>query len=374
MSFQSVGYTKIVKPILFKINPETVHEHLSARGELLGSSPLGRQLTKAFFYSSSPLLKQTIAGIDFSSPIGLAAGFDYNAQLTQITPSLGFGFQTVGTITNSSYEGNPKPMLGRLPLSKSLMVNKGFKNMGARKTAQKLKKLHFDIPIGISIGRTNTLALKTQKQSIADIVAAFSIMEKAKLKTAYYELNISCPNLVGNISFYPPKNLNDLLVQIDKLKLTKQVFIKMPIEKTNREVRQMLDIIVKHNIAGVIFGNLQKNRQDPSLNPAEVAKFSVGYFSGKPTWKRSNELIQMSYRHYHKKLIIIGCGGVFSPEDAYQKIKLGASLVQLITGMIYQGPNLIGEINKGLDSFLKRDGFTDISEAIGVDNKKRLLS
>lgn len=314
------------------------------------------------------MLQQKIAGITFDGPMGLAAGFDYEARLTQILPSIGFGFQTIGTITNLPYGGNPRPMLGRLPKSKSLMVNKGFKNDGAIKTAEKLKHLTFRIPVGISIGKTNGQKLKeTQKTAIADILQAFEVFEKTNIKNAYYELNISCPNLFGNITFYPPKNLDELLSAVDGMKISKPIFIKMPINETDSQTLKMLEVISHHKITGVIFGNLQKNRNDSSLNKDEVAKFKVGNFSGKPTQKRSDELIELAYKNYGKKLIIIGCGGVFSTQDAYRKIKLGASLVQLITGLIYEGPLLVAKINQELPDLLKKDGFSNISEAVGVD-------
>lgn len=358
--------------MFFSIDAEKVHTNMLEAGHWLGSNEITQNITELIFGYKNQKLEQKITNIKFSNPIGLAAGFDYEADLPNILPHVGFGFGTIGTITNRAYEGNSRPMLGRLPKSKSLLVNKGFKNQGIKKIAEKLKSQSFEIPIGISIGRTNTLDLKTQKQSIADIASAFTIAEQANLANKYYELNISCPNLKGDITFYPPKNLGDLLKQIDKLKLSKPVFIKMPIEKTDKETLAMLEVIAKHNVSGVIFGNLQKDRKDPALDPAEVSKWDKGNFSGKPTWKRSNQLVQLAYRHYNKKLIIVGCGGIFSAEDAYTKIRLGASLVQLITGMIYEGPSLISSINLGLVDLLEKDGFKSISEAVGVDNKKKL--
>jgi dihydroorotate dehydrogenase len=131
----------------------------------------------------------------------------------------------------------------------------------------------------------------------------------------------------------------------------------------------MLEVINKFTfIKGVIIGNLQKNRKDPSLDQDEVKKFKTGNFSGKPCKKRSNELIKLTFQKYKKRFVIIGCGGVFSVNDAYKKIKLGASLVQLITGMIYQGPQLIAQINLEFLNLLKKDGFKHVSEAVGVDN------
>ncbi len=368
ISFLSFAYKHITKPIFFLFDPELVHNFVTSQGELIGKFQMPSKILSKLFAKKSIVLKQRIAGITFDGPIGLAAGFDYEAKLTQVLPSVGFGFQTIGTITNLPYKGNHKPMLGRLPKSKSLMVNKGFKNLGALQTADKLSKLNFKIPLGISIGKTNTTKKETQKTAVADILSAFRIFESSNIKNAYYELNISCPNLFGNITFYPPKNLDELLLEIDKLKLKKPVFIKMPINETDSQTLKMLEIILRHKIAGVIFGNLQKDRKDSSLVPSEVSKFKSGYFSGLPTQKRSDELIALAYKYCGDKLLIIGCGGIFSAIDAYRKIKLGASLVQLITGLIYEGPLLVTQINSELPALLKKDGFKNISEAIGSKN------
>lgn len=364
------SYRNLIKPIFFLQDPEIVHNRITKLGERFGKNSLVKNVAQYLFLLEDKRLEQSIDGIHFANPLGLAAGFDYEARLTQILPYLGFGFETIGTITNTPYGGNPRPMLGRLPRSRSLMVNKGFKNLGAKSTAVKLKGLNFNFPLGISIGRTNTVELKTQKQSIEDILKAFTEFEKTKIKNSYYELNISCPNLYGAITFYPPKNLKELLIEVDKLHLKKPVFIKMPIEKRDEEVLEMLKVIAKFSPKGVIFGNLQKDRQHPSLNPLEVSKFRVGYFSGKPTFQRSNELIKLAYHHYKDRFVIIGCGGVFNGKDAYEKITLGASLVQFITGMIFEGPQLVAQINLELLELLKKDGFTRISQAIG--SKSRL--
>src|SRR3990167_10760 len=194
-TFFSIIYKKIVKPIFFLFDAESVHNLVSFLGELMGKSVTATITLEKLFGKKHPSLKQKIVGIDFESPVGLAAGFDYQAKLTQILPSLGFGFATVGTITNLPYAGNPRPRLGRLPKSLSLMVNKGFKNQGAKFISQKLNQLKFSMPIGISIGRTNSPKLSTQKESIKDIIKCFETFMRSKVDNAYYELNISCPNL-----------------------------------------------------------------------------------------------------------------------------------------------------------------------------------
>ncbi|PIQ73512.1 hypothetical protein COV58_02090 [Candidatus Roizmanbacteria bacterium CG11_big_fil_rev_8_21_14_0_20_36_8] len=364
------SYKVFAKPLFFLLPPEWVHEQAMFWGEIAGKIPLMRNFFKKVFYFEYPILKQKIAGITFDNPLGLSAGYDYMSAFSKILPSVGFGFETVGTISNYPFEGNARPRLGRLPKSKSLLVNKGFRNPGADATIDKLKNMSFEFPLGISIGKTNSIEFAgTKKAAVGDVVAAFKKFESAKLKNKYYELNISCPNLKGGVTFYPPEELNILLKSLKKLNISKPVFIKMPIEKSDEEVRKMLDVIVKYKfIVGVIFGNLQKDRSDKSFDQLEIKTAGIGNFSGKPTFRRSNELIKLAYSRYGNKLIVIGCGGIFTAEDAYRKIRLGASLVELITGMIFEGPQLISQINTKLVELLRKDGFEKLSDAVGIDS------
>lgn len=363
-----------IKPILFLFDPTKVHQRMTAFGERLGQSAVAKKILAATFCGTQPALKQRIAGITFNTPVGLAAGFDYEARLTQILPCIGFGFQTIGTITNLPYGGNRPPMLGRLPRSKSLMVNKGFKNLGIKATLAELAGKKFAAPIGISIGQSNLPQINTLEKAVADILIAFTAVEKSKVPLCYYELNVSCPNLKTGFSFYLPENLEQLLRNVTSIKLTRPIFIKMPISISETEIIQMLNIIKCSNVAGVIIGNLQKNRRDPVLVQAEVAKFKVGNFSGLPTQKRSDELISLAHKIFEGEKVIIGCGGIFSAEDAYRKVKLGASLVQLITGLVYQGPQLASEINIELEGLLKQDGCLSLAAAVGSAHNGSKLS
>jgi dihydroorotate dehydrogenase subfamily 2 len=359
-------YRGLIKPVLFLRDPEWVHMKTTHLGERLGKSRLARNILASMFRADYPNLSQTISGTRFRTPIGLAAGFDYEARLTQVLPSLGFGFGTVGTLTNLSYKGNPRPMLGRLPKSKSLLVNKGFKNLGIAQTLARLRGSTFAYPVGVSIGKTNTAEITTQQSAAEDVVSSFKAAEHSGVPFAYYELNISCPNLVGSIDFYEPAHLEELLSAIGTVNLAHPVWIKMPIVKTDDEVRGMLDVITRHSfVTAVVFGNLQKDRQHPTLVQEEVARFSKGNFSGLPCRDRSDELIALGYKEYGTKLMIVGCGGVFSTEDAYRKITLGATLVELVTGLVFQGPQLVAEINHGIARKLSHDGCSSINDAIG---------
>lgn len=360
---------RLARPLLFLMPSEMVHEYASDFGAFLGRQKIAKKFIQSWCKVSSPILYQKIAGISFENPVGLAAGFDYEAKLTQILPAIGFGFGTVGTITQKSYGGNPSPMLGRLVKSQSLMVNKGFKNLGIHETLRRLENKAFAIPAGLSIGKTNQREAMTQEEAVADIIASFKVAESSSVPFSYYELNISCPNLYGSVDFYAPNNLRELLAGVSALNLKKPLFIKMPISVSDEQTKEMLAVILNFKVQGIILGNLQKDRTNSAIKKEELAKYSVGNFSGKPTQKRSDELIALAYKICGQKLVIIGCGGIFSAEDAYKKIKLGASLVQLVTGLVYVGPQLPAEVNLGLIDLLKKDGYQHISQAVGVNVK-----
>jgi len=331
------------------MDPERVHNFMVVNGKLLGSVPLGKWFMHWMFGYASPKLEKKINGAVFHNPVGLSAGFDYNADLTEILPSVGFGFMTIGTVTLHPYEGNTPPRLGRFPNSMALLVNKGFKNVGAKDIIAKLTGKTFAIPVGISIGSTNK-AFTSPAAQIQDIVHCFQLFEKSTVKHSFYELNISCPNTKGGQPFTTPSRLQRLLRELEKLKIARPVYIKMPIDYSQEETLALLTVAAKHTVAGVIFGNLTKDHENPDVNAQDRIDWASkqGNLSGKPTWNRSNALVALTRKKFKKRFTIIGTGGIFSPQDAAYKMKAGADLVQLITGMIYQGPALIGQINHKL--------------------------
>ncbi len=356
-------YKNLLKPIFFLIDPEVVHDHISLTGRLLGSNPLTRKITALFFSYSNPALEQEILGIKFANPVGLSAGFDKNARLTNILPSVGFGFAEIGTVTGERCEGNPKPRLWRLKKSKGLVVYYGLKNDGCEKISNRLREQKFTIPIITSIGKTNNQDTSETKTGISDYVKSYrSFVDIGDI----FDINISCPNAFGGQPFSDPEKLDKLLLEIDKIPTKKPVFIKMPPDLAENQLDGILRVVEKHKIAGFICTNLTKDRKNKKIIEEEVPE--QGGISGKVVEELANSLIQKIYQKTKRKYIIIGCGGIFSAEDAYKKIKLGASLVQLITGMIFEGPQLIGETNRGLVRLLKRDGYKNISEAIGADS------
>lgn len=343
------GYKTLSKPLLFLIKPDAVHHAVLRFTPQIASWPMVVRKISWLYHFRHPALERVIAGIPFPNPVGLPAGYDYNGDLTDVTPALGYGWHTIGTVTFQPYQGNPPPFFTRLPESRGLIVNKGLKNDGAAAIARKLTGRTFKIPTGISIASTNK-SFDSIKEQIMDIAQSFIIFETSAVQHSYYELNISCPNVFGGEPFTTPERLEPLLTTLDLLYLSKPVFVKMPIDQSIQETTALLSCIAKHSIAGVIFGNLTKDKNNPAITPAEQKIWSAqpGNVSGKATYERSNQLIKLAKRSLPPTMTVIGTGGIFSPADAAEKMSLGADLIQLITGSIFEGPQLVGQINHSL--------------------------
>ncbi len=359
-------YTAGLKPYLFQKDPEDVHQRMTLLGELLGRSRLGRWFVGFFFRFSHPSLEQTVVGIRFSNPIGLAAGFDKDGRLVDILPEVGFGFAEVGSITGESCLGNPKPRLWRLPKSRGLVVNYGLKNDGCEVVSRRLAKRVFRFPIGISVAKTNASGTVDVEAGIADYVKAFRAFAEIG---DYLTVNISCPNAFGGEPFTDPQRLELLLVALDAIPTLHPVFLKMPADLTEAALQALLEVARRHRIHGIIFVNLTKRYDRSTIDQEERSSIMIGGVSGKPVTEDANRLVAWAYRLYGSRFVYIGCGGVFSAKDAYEKILQGASLVQLITGMIYEGPQLIGEINRELARLIERDGFKSVADAVGAAHR-----
>lgn len=357
-------YRNIIKPFLFKREPEDAHKIFLNLGSVVGKYSLLKSIMGFCFDFKSKFLKQNVDGIHYINPVGLAAGFDKDAGMIKVLPKVGFGFIQIGSITYGAYEGNKGKRAVRLLKSRGIVVNYGLKNDGIKKVAPKIPKQgKAQIPISISIAKTNCSETSTMEKGVEDYVKCIKYSEEQNIGD-FYTINISCPNTAFGEPFTTANSLEKLLSAMESLQIEKPVYLKMPIDKTWEEFREMLEVADRYNVSGVIIGNLLKDRSNKAiLDP--IAKDQKGGISGKPTEKATNKLIFKTYEEYGSRFTIVGTGGIFSAEDAYLKIKLGASLVQLITGMIFRGPQVVGEINRGLVRLAKKDGYKNISEAIG---------
>ena len=365
-----VGWSyRALTPLIFLADSEPAHDFVLGVSAFLGKIPGVPSLLRACLRVSHPSLRTVVAGIGFENPIGLAAGFDHEAQMPRIVDAIGFGFQSVGTVTNGAYGGNPYPRIKRLVKSRTMLVYKGFKSTGMSAVLARLKGETWHVPIGISIGRTNPLKEYTYPVAIADIVEGFTKAQDSGVPFSYFELNISCPNMLHEISFYEPEHLFPLLEAVCNLKLQKPLFIKMPIGLSDEATKTLLDTILKFPVAAMIFGNLQIDRANPAFDKEELSTLAKypGNWSGAPCKERSDYLVKLAFNHVKGRLAVVGCGGVFNAEDAYRKIRNGASLVQLVTATVFEGPQIPAEICAGLPALLARDGFKHVAEAVGED-------
>lgn len=362
-----VGYKRLIKPLLFKKSPDDVHKGLIALAGRLQSIPgfttLGHWMLA---HTGDKRLRQEIAGVTFSNPVGISAGFDKNIQLPPTLKMIGCGFETGGSVTRQPRAGNPRPWYYRLPNTKSLVVHAGLANQGIDKITTNInmyKHLQTGMPLIISVAVVARDESCTTDQAIQDACDTLQIIQQKQL-ARMVEVNISCPNARDGQPFTQLDKLECLLVKLDALHLTMPVFIKMPNKSSWHEFEPILDMVAQHTIDGVTIANLVKDRDNVELND-ELPETIKGGLSGKPTFDRSNVLIRETYKKYGDKLMIIGVGGIFSADDAYEKITSGASLVALITGMIFEGPQIIGDINHGLAAKLDKSGYAHIREAVG---------
>ncbi len=370
-------YKHIIKPILFLFSPDFIHSSTILAGRVVQTIAPMRWLLRKWWSYEDKALEQDLLGVTMKNPVGLSAGFDKSSEVAPLMENVGFGFASAGSMTLEPRRGNKRPWFHRLPKTKSLVIFAGMPNKGLLKKTQHIlhnrKKLHHMptvMSLAVIANKTTIEAHQgrpTEQAIIADVKKTTEYILEHQLADVI-ELNISCPN-AGREPFLEPKPLEALLAEIGSVERNIAIIVKMPHLEDIKQFDALLKVIVKHNIQGVTVANLVKDRSRVDFK--EPLPDSIrGGLSGMPTQQHSLELIRHAYKNYGDKLTIIGVGGIFSAEDAYAKIKAGASLTALITGVIFEGPQLVGQINKGLIRLMKLDGFSHISEAIGADYKK----
>lgn len=363
-------YKKIIKPILFRFSPDFVHNFVAAISRVVQVLPPFRWILSIWWSVNDKRLRQSLLGLDFANPVGLSAGFDKNIELTPLMESVGFGFETGGSVTLDERTGNRRPWFFRLPKTESIVVHAGLANKGLKFIGHGLKKRrkNNNMPLFISVAVVGKTTNATHESAIEDAKQTVLYVLQHKLAQSI-EINISCPNAGDSQPFSRPALLDQLLTELDGIDRDLPFFVKMPNLPNFETFDELLDTITSHNIQGVTISNLVKDRQAIELKD-ELPDSIKGGLSGAPTRGRSLELIRRAYARYGDRLVIIGVGGIFTADHAYEKIKAGASLVAMITGVIFEGPQVVGRINRGLIQLIERDGLSSITEAIGMDFKK----
>ena len=359
-------YRSVLRPILFRLPPETAHELALSSLSVLHVKPIRNVIASR--YRTSPFSDLKRFNLEFRNPVGLAAGFDKNGTEASALSALGFGFVEVGTVTNEPQSGNQKPRLFRLPADHALINRLGFNNCGAQQLARNLKERHPDCVLGINIGKSRSVPIDA---AIPDYVATFKTIYDA---ADYITVNVSSPNTPNLRELQRHDRLQDLLSSLQqtndelaraKARERKPLLIKIAPDLDQASLEAIIDVANSTEVAGIIATNTTVSRDRLQTPRDQVEACGQGGLSGAPLRDRANEIISFIYRNTGGTLPIIGVGGVFTAAHAWEKICSGAGLIQLYTGFIYEGPAVAKRINEGLLEILEREGLRSLNEAVG---------
>lgn len=351
-------WEKIGRRVMFGFDAERAHE-LGMKALTTGAAA---KLLGVDVDELSEGLDVELFGLNFKNPLGIAAGFDKNGVAVNHLAALGFGFVEVGTVTYEPQPGNDKPRLFRLPADHALINRLGFNNEGALAVAKRLSSLKHKCIVGINIGKNKSVP---NEVAVENYLKSFNLVHPV---ADYVAINISSPNTPDLRELQKGDSLDELVSAIQRRNLElgqKPLLVKIAPDLSDGEIETAADKCLVHNIDGIIATNTTISRA--GLKTTNVARFGAGGLSGEPLKTRSNAVIKLIYKHTKGQLPIIGVGGVFNGEDAFQKIANGASLVQAYTGFVYGGPRFPADTLTALSSILKEHGFTSLIDAVGSE-------
>jgi dihydroorotate dehydrogenase len=357
-------YRSLLRPLLFRLPPETAHE--------LALHSLSLFPTQLLTKSSSTTIPITRFGLTFENPVGLAAGFDKNGIALRPLASLGFGFIEAGTVTFHPQPGNPRPRLFRLAEDQALINRAGFNNDGAAAFAKRVEHNRPDCVLGVSIGKSKITPLeKATEDNLASFELVYNVAD-------YIAVNVSSPNTPQLRELQQSEQLTTLLSALQSRGLELQqhhqkrvpLLVKLSPDLESKDLEVIVAVIENLQLDGIIATNTTISRQNLHTNPQRVQAAGDGGLSGKPLKSRSTQMVAELYELTGGRIPLIGVGGIFTAEDAWEKICAGASLVQLYTGFIYQGPNIAHDINDGLANIIAREGFATLDAAVGCRSKE----
>ena len=369
----SLLYRTILRPVLFLQDSEKAHTRLISSLSMTSRSRLLMSLTGNLYGSSE--LPVNLFGLDFPNPLGIAAGIDKNGEAVPAWQSIGFGFSEIGGITLHNQLGNPKPRMFRATAEKALVNRMGFNNIGAKLIHDKLsgwkeRGLWPGAPVGLNLGKSRITPLEDASKDYA------GSMEILWDHADFFVINVSSPNTLGLRELQQSRHLDSILELCQKINLEcseksekepKPLLVKIAPELDDDQLKEILELISKHNLQGIVATNTTIKRPDTDNSRCKVVYEQEGGLSGLPLKNTSTEVIRKIYRMTGGKIPIIGVGGIFNDEDAWEKITAGASLIQLYTGLVFEGPGIAKSIVNGLGKRVKKAGFESISEAVGIN-------
>lgn len=357
-SIIDLGY-QLLRPFLFGKDAEDAHSSAIKLGKKLSNSVIG-ELLDAMLKYEDPRLNIQVAGIDFRNPIGLAAGFDKNAELVDCMPYLGFGFQEIGTVTPRPQMGNERPRLFRLVEDNAAINRMGFNNDGLEVIQERLRKRQSKLPTGANVGKNKeTIDSRMDYEKCAAALLAH---------VDYLVVNVSSPNTPGLRQLQDKEPLMEILEGVQSCnKENKPIFLKISPDLNKHQLDDIAYVAQSTQVAAVIATNTSITRDNLKSPDYLVKALGPGGLSGDPIRGMSTHLIRLLYQRIGSHIPIIGVGGIRTGKDAYEKIRAGASLVQVYTGMVYEGPGIVHNIKQGLVRCLERDGYSCLEQAVGKD-------
>ena len=332
---------------MFRLSAEKAHYLTMSLFNIGLSLPFGKKIFKSLYQKQNTKLEREVFGLKFPNPVGLAAGFDKDGRFFEQMSHLGFGFIEIGTVTPVPQDGNPKPRLFRLPEDHALINRMGFNNQGVDAMVKRLKERSNDqIIIGGNIGKNK---VTPNQKAFEDYKSCF---EKLFPYVDYFVLNVSSPNTPNLRELQEKEPLKQLIQEVQALNrqkiAPKPILLKIAPDLTNGQLDDIIEIVEETQLAGIISTNTTIDRSNLKTTTQTIEQIGNGGLSGKPLKERSNEVIRYIHQKTNGSIPIIGVGGIESPKDAEEKLKAGATLVQIYTGLIYSGPSLIRQINEAL--------------------------
>lgn len=339
-------YKIFIRPILFLFDPEVIHHWVFRVLSIKGKIPGFKFLLNILYGYRHPKLERELFGIKFSNPVGLAAGFDKDARLIDELSCFGFGFIEIGTLTPRPQIGNEKPRLFRLPKDQALINRMGFNNEGLEAAVERLKKRNTKVIIGGNIGKNKDTP---NDKAFSDYMLCFEALHP---HVDYFVVNVSSPNTPGLRELQDKEPLKRLMSHVKGLSRSKEkvkpVLLKIAPDLTTSQLDDIVEILKETKTDGVIATNTTISREDLLTPPVEISALGAGGLSGKPLTTKSTEIISYLRKQLGPDYPIIGVGGIMTPQDAVDKLKAGADLVQVYSGFIYEGPGVIKQINKAI--------------------------
>lgn len=340
-----MSYQHLLKPFLFKSDAESAHELAISLASKTNNSHFLQQLASAFFAGNEQGLEQEFLGLKFPNPIGLAAGFDKNGTTPLAMQALGFGFVEIGSITAKASTGNAKPRAFRLPEDRSIINRMGLNNDGADEVIKRLSSVKTVIPLGVNVAKTNDASIQGDA-ALQDYLYSY---EKAQTVADYITVNISCPNTGEGKTFEDPAALSDLLQVLQPGKTgRKPTLIKFSVDTDEATLATLCEICEEHGISGYVATNTSSTRENLKTSRTVLEQIGNGGLSGEAIRKKSTNIVKWLRNILGDSTLIIGVGGIGSANAAIEKIEAGANLIQVYTGLIYEGPGLVKKIKKGL--------------------------